>query len=432
MKEKINRIIASPLGVSVGLAALIVGSLWLRPLIFAAVLLNAVAFVRFKDEDAYKILFFVMPFAAIYKYPGIDTSFLTVLELLLVIVVLMRRRRINAHTVIAVLFITGYFALRMGGYYMGIVKLVLGFALVYTFILSCRREQAGGIAEFLTLGMLISSILGYFKETIPTLLEYFGDVNYEFIDGEKTLRFSGLYVDPNYFSVVLIAIMAFLVILKHYRGYSPVKFWLTFASLATLGFLTYSKSFVLMFALVLLFEVLINLRTRKPWLSATVILLIAALAVLFLSGRVAVFERMFTRLGDEDVLTGRDDIWANYLEVIRSSPLNIIFGVGLDAPYVGAKAAHNMYIELVYYSGVLGLMAYMLGWVYLILSDHRGRARVLPFIVPVFVFAMYTFICGFLDHSLPFMVMLSWMAAEAGCREAAGSAERRIPTADED
>ena len=100
------------------------------------------------------------------------------------------------------------------------------------------------------------------------------------------------------------------------------------------------------------------------------------------------------------------------MESILSSFGKTAFGAGLDAGYVGTKSAHNMYIELMHYSGVVGMITYMLGWAYLIFTEHKTRIRVIPAVVPLFVFVMYAFICGFLDHTLPFMIMLSWLSFE--------------------
>ena len=97
--------------------------------------------------------------------------------------------------------------------------------------------------------------VGIFKERIPQLLSYYDDLNYEYIEGEKTLRFSGLFDDPNYFAIALITAMIVMIFLKKYRGYSATKFYVFVAGLAALGFFTYSKSFILMFATVLLLEV---------------------------------------------------------------------------------------------------------------------------------------------------------------------------------
>ena len=67
---------------------------------------------------------------------------------------------------------------------------------------------------FFTFGLLSSSILGFYKETIPELAQYYSDFNY-YSYPEST--FSGLMQDPNYYTIALFVVL-FTSLLLYYNN----------------------------------------------------------------------------------------------------------------------------------------------------------------------------------------------------------------------
>ena len=397
---------------------LIIGGLWVPILMFVAFVVKMIAVTMMKYKQSFYVLLFIMPFGLIYKYPGFTLSFLTVIEILMICVIFFRMKKINATVMLTVVAISLLFALRMNSYYMAIPKLAVSYLIMGMFIATYEKESMHEYADYFVSGIIFSSFLGIFKERIPSLLAYYNDMNYDYVDGKLVLRFSGLFDDPNYFSIALICAMIVLIYLKRYQKYPLVKFYVFFAILTGMGLLTYSKSFILIYAFVLLLEVILNLKGQNKIQSIFEILIIGLMLVIVFLGEIEIVNRIFSRFtSSQGLTTGRDDIWRGYWAVINQSDANKWFGLGLDAPYVGDKAAHSLYVEMIYYSGYIGLAVFMIGWLVLIFNSHKNKIRIGNLILPIIIFIMYAFLSGFLNYAMPFYMIFAWMLADMDLKE---------------
>ena len=396
----------------------IICGLWIPALMLVAFAFHTLTVITLKSEETFYILFFIMPFGLIYKYPGVTLSFLTLIEIVMIFVVMMRHKRINAVLLLLLMVVSLYFFMRMNTYYMAIPKLLVTYLTVTVFIKSYENESIKKYTDFFIWGLILSSIVGVFKESIPSLLSYYSDMNYDYIEGERTLRFSGLFNDPNYYSIALISAMVLLIYLKKYKNYSIGKFYLFFIPLSIMGLLTYSKSFILIYAFVLMLEVILNLKGQHKLQSFCEILLIILLFVIVFSGKIEIVNKIFSRFtSSQGLTTGRSDIWEKYWAVISSKELYKWFGLGLDAPYVAGKAAHNLYLEMIYYSGYIGLVIFLFSWLVIVFSSHRNKIRLSNTVLLIIVFVMYAFLCGFLNYAYPFYMIFCWMIADINCQE---------------
>lgn len=399
------------------LMLMIISGLLFPPLLFVAFALNAALLLTWSTRESFFLLFFIMPFGLIYKYPGVSTSFMTLVELLVIVLAFCRRGKIRGSVLFTLTLICLYFLLRMNTYYMALPKLLSTYLLLEVFIQNHDKEDDARYVNYFIAGIITSSILGMFKENIPQLLAYYDDINYNYIDGVETLRFSGLFDDPNYFSIALLSAMIMLVFLKRYRNYPVGQFYLYFLTLAAMGLLTYSKSFILIFAAVLLLEIVLNLNGRRKWLIVLEILAIIVVTIYVFTGNSELFNMIFSRFDDNQGLTtGRDVIWEKYWTVINSKGSYFWIGLGLDAPYVG-KASHSIYIEMIYYSGVVGLVLFFVGWVVMLFSQHKNRLRIKNLTLLVTVLVMYGFLCGFLNYAMPFYMIFCWMLMDMDFKE---------------
>ena len=396
----------------------IIGGLWIPLLMLVAFAIHTVAVLTLKSKEAFYILFFIMPFGLIYKYPGVTLSFLTLIEIVMIIIIMTRHRRINASALLMLVLVTLYFFVRMNSYYMAIPKLLVTYLTVVVFIKSYEKESITQYTDYFVWGMVLSSIVGIFKEKIPSLLAYYSDMNYDYIQGEKTLRFSGLFNDPNYFSIALISAMVLLIYLKRYKNYSGVKFYLFFLTLSVMGLLTYSKSFILIYAFVLALEVILNLKGQHKLQSLIEIFMIFVLLVIVFSGKIELLNKIFSRFTSyQGLTTGRVEIWEKYWAVVDSKEIYQWLGLGLDAPYIAEKAAHNLYVEMIYYSGYIGLVLFIVSWIAIVFSYHKNKIRLSNTVLLGIVFVMYAFLCGFLNYAYPFYMIFCWMIADINAKE---------------
>lgn len=396
----------------------IICGLWVPALMFVAFIMTVLSVIVFKDEESFYILFFIMPFGLIYKYPGVTLSFLTLIEMVIIFVIMARHKKIKSSLLFLLIGVLLYFIIRMNTYYMAIPKLLVTYLTVTVFIKSYKKESINRYIDFFIWGLILSSIVGIFKENIPQLLSYYSDMNYDYIEGERTLRFSGLFNDPNYFSIALISAMVLLIYAKKYKNYSNGKFYLFFVTLSIMGLLTYSKSFILIYAFVLLLEVILNLKGQHKLQSFFEIFLIILLFIIAFSGEIEIVNKIFSRFtNSQGLTTGRSDIWERYWAVINSKEVYKWFGVGLDAPYVAEKAAHNLYVEMIYYSGYIGLFVFLFSWIFIVFSFHDNKIRFVNILLLVIVFVMYAFLAGFLNYAYPFYMIFAWMIADIDIKE---------------
>ena len=242
--QRINLIILSILYVTIFL-----GIRFFPLLTVAAFVLNCIFFIFLPTELIFCDLFFLLSLASIYKYEPGTVSFFTILELTAIAIILFREKRLDAKfTIILCIFmcyvlivcsINSTFDL------LNFVKQIMNFFILYLFVRTVNKSIFNKVIIFYVFGVIASSIVGLFSKYIPNFYEYIRYVG-AYIDGETYTRFTGLFGDPNYYSVNLILGLAGLILL-YYKKEINIIFWICFICLSLFGFLTYSKSFILMY-----------------------------------------------------------------------------------------------------------------------------------------------------------------------------------------
>ena len=120
------------------------------------------------------------------------------------------------------------------------------------------------------------------------------------------------------------------------------------------GFLTYSKSFLLIFVVLFLLFILDNQKNKF-----NKIIFLIGIALIFLYSTfndiIQVFILRFSNISNlNELTTGRDYLWNSYWNIISQSSLpSILFGHEIIK---GMKAAHNTYIEILFRFGVVGCL----------------------------------------------------------------------------
>ncbi|MBE6985144.1 MAG: hypothetical protein E7434_06000 [Ruminococcaceae bacterium] len=196
--------------------------------------------------------------------------------------------------------------------------------------------------------------------------------------GSTLNRFHGLFEDPNYYMTLIVTGMTLLIKLLDTRQIKLVTFVIAELSLAVFGVLTYSKTFFLaMIALIIIG--IIWLFVRKKYAVAITFTVIIVLAVVVLLITSSVFSVLLFRLSSagnlSDLTTGRSEVFAAYYRVITENAVNTLFGVGMGASNLG-KDPHNLYLEITYYLGVVGLVLIIALFVALTVTLGRKRQSV--------------------------------------------------------
>lgn len=217
-------------------------------------------------------------------------------------------------------------------------------------------RSAARAAQAFCWGLLIASVYAYVFRNTRQLLSIQGEA-VEAVYGSGVYRFKGTLADPNYYMTMLITGVTVLVKLLDCRWIKFPVFVLLGGAFALLGVLTYSKTFFLMLVLVALIYVIWQFYSKRYVYGGVLVgmgLLVGIWALVSDSSPLAVVLARFGSGGINAITTGRTEVYLDYLRESASSLGSLLFGKGLDAEGL-YKAPHNMYIELIYYIGILGL-----------------------------------------------------------------------------
>lgn len=177
--------------------------------------------------------------------------------------------------------------------------------------------------------------------------------------GSNILRFKGLLRDPNYYTTLLIVGLALLLKLRDCKRIGTVPFFAMGFCMAAFGILTYSKTFFLMFLLLGGIYVLWQFWNGKIARGVVMAIVAVVALVLIFTLEDTVFSVVLTRLRSSndlsDLTTSRTDVYLLYLKEITEDLGSFLFGKGLAAQAL-YRDPHNLYLEIIFYTGVLGLV----------------------------------------------------------------------------
>ncbi len=208
---------------------------------------------------------------------------------------------------------------------------------------------------------------------------------------EATARFSGLFQDCNYYCVFLLIAWALLFQLYYIKKLGFLQFGALSVPLILFGILTYSKTFVVVTIIAILFYILLSLKSKRYILAISLTIGIILLFVFLESIDIlSVVVSRFSEAEDINSLTtGRFDSWLNYIHVIFNDLKIFLIGGGFKAPLLEI-GTHNLYIEVWYYIGIIGLIPFFAILIYPILVKRKQfRKDFTAYIVIIVLFILY-------------------------------------------
>ena len=288
-------------------------------------------------------------------------------------------------------------------------------------ILPMQDDRSAELAVKLFLvGLILSSIYALVIRDTWQLRSMIG-VEDEAIYGTGTYRFRGLMRDPNYYMTLLIVGLALLIKLRDCRRIQRLSFLAMGAILIAFGILTYSKTYFLVLVILAVLYILWQFRNGRYLLGVGLILLalIAGNYLLFAeSSPFAVVMARFLSANDlSDFTTGRSDVYVDYLEEILDSFSSFFLGQGLAADSL-YKDPHNIYIEIAYYIGIIGLILYAAFFISMVYTLRKRAAGVqkqnvfAKYIAVVMMLTLYFTLHGMFEvifYAGTFLALLSVM-----------------------
>ncbi len=377
----------------------------IHPIFAVLAFVLCAAYVLFaKPQDVFLFLFFLLPFAYIFKLSAGSSSLFTYLQLVVVARFVLTQRRWNAPFTVAFLLFFGF--LFAGSFFKitVLLKQALMPLLIYFFFLYPPKLKH--VTLHYTAAMTITSIVALFKDLIPNMsmfLKY--DPIYEL--GNDTVRFAGFNTDPNYYSFALILCLVGILVLYTHKEIGGLIAFPVLVVFAYFGAQTASKSFILMLlAVFILFFV--DLLRNKKYKTSLVFLAATALAIVYvLRSDTSVFQNVIDRflLSDGDVTTNRSNIWDRYLAYFGEAPLKLFFGSGIGADYYRGTAAHNTYIDLLYYYGIFGIALFFAVLTVLYRMIPRSKKRISNFLPLLCALVMLFFLSALMYHDFAYTII---------------------------
>ena len=332
----------------------------------------------------------LMPTARLFRTTG-NMNLLVWLCLIAGVWYLVRGKiRINRALVILILLLN-YLPLRMQ---MNINDFVLCFGQIFVLFVLVPKQDADSsersVKAFIASMLLVAGYAMLFRNN-PNMIEIRG---YEetAIWGTSIMRFSCFEADPNYYATLILLGLALLCKLKESGRIRSIWFWTSGAALCIVGALTYSKSFLLVLVLLGGIYIIWQMWSRKiikgmAWAAFGTIV---GMYLLFAeSSPFAVIMMRLTSSSDlAELTTGRTELFAQYWNVISENVGTLLFGKGLQADILQDKGVHNLYLEIVYYTGLIGLILIMGFYISMVQSIERQN----PTLKKQNVFSKYTVI----------------------------------------
>ena len=367
-------------------------------------------------KSAYYLLFFLLPFANIFKYSTSSSSMFTYLELILALEVIINIKKIPQKTFATMICL--------------IMIQILGCKMEVTVFLkqACILPLICGVMMFdldtvkvvkhFSFGLFFSSLCATFSDFIPGLDMYLKEIKV-FEISLDALRFTGLYSDPNFYSSAIILASAGLITLMYQKAIK--KTWIIMVLLLLeYGIQTVSKSFFLMLIVIAVIITAICLKSRKYKMVFTLFGLTAVLVILIMTNVVNIFDNVISRIVLGDFTTGRDNIWMMYIEEILKNPVKIPFGYGIGEPLLFGKAAHNSYIDLIFYYGVVGSFLWF-GFIKSVLPKNKIKLLSIES-VPFLSFLIMSFFLSYIVmFDLPFLIIYILLLAKSGQKKEIGA-----------
>lgn len=383
-----------------------IASLFIGVFVYPCFAIYVAAVLILDNSRMFRFLLFTFSFAVAFKVSGESMSFFTLVELVALMKLVLVKRKFQIPFLASILLLTAEMLIS-SWICIDVIKILLELFLFYFFAVDYNCEDAHKYSSYFIAGLIVSSAVGAFKERIPRLLQMYDDLNYEWINGEYTIRFSGIFNDPNYFAIpVTLCAVVLLSVLMCGSSTGKGRWLLVFGVISMLGFATISKSFFLVYFAIVLLYAFFAKSEKKP---LKLIAVIAVLLVLLAFNPFGLLDGILARFESTDLTTGRTRIWGYYIAAIEESWKTLLLGYGANAPYV-RRAAHNMYIETVYYLGLIGMILFFAVLLIIVRTNAcRFKRNILNYLGFGTMAAQFFMLCGLKAYELPFYLMVAYM-----------------------
>lgn len=389
----------------------ICAGLWIHKyFMIVAAVFTVVTALFGKTEYCFYQLLFTLPFSMIYKLSPSSTSLFTYAMLAVGVVFVFRQRSFERDFIVLLAVTAIYLIIGTNGNYTTTVKLILGLCLFYIFAKKTLSTDFKNHIMAFALGMFGSSCIGLLKGNWQRLDMFYSDMDSVYLNGSQVFRFTGLYLDPNYYSVSAVFAITLCIMLFISRSGNRIMLGAVIGALTVFGFISYSKMFLVTISILVLILVISGLKSLKQ--ALTVILSAPTIGLIVYKWMLNnnYITIMTDRFSGDDISTGRFGIWQAYTGYITNSITTFLFGDGLGAGYLSVGGPHNTYIEAIYLIGLFGTALFLITAFNVFkcrkLDIKRG---ILNYTLPLLFLFMIASLGCFTINDLMFYFILLWV-----------------------
>lgn len=232
---------------------------------------------------------------------------------------------------------------------------ILMMALFFVVFIYFKEVKVKSIAKYYIYGLCAVIMVGFIFTLIPQL-----ESKVWYIRESK--RFLALCANPNQLQVMCaigISVVITLFFNKNLKIYESISLLLIFI---VAGFFTLSKSFIVCILINVLIAFILLLKKyqkQRKIICVVSIICVFAFVGLFYNKISAIFQRFTAGFDDslvDAIFTGRFSIWQQYLSAWAHNVGTIFFGCGVTAGEIVSLGTHNVYINLLYRFGIIGIV----------------------------------------------------------------------------
>lgn len=373
--------------------------------------INILSIFFLNTTELYCEMFFLFPYTMIYKYSAGSTSLFTYLTLIFMLFFLFKNRfRINKNFLRYFVFLAVYLIIGMGNNYTDFIKLLSMAVIASCFTSLIDRKNFSNIVLYVCLGTITSGLIGLRKASWPALASFFSNLKTEYINGVETYRFTGLYMDPNYFSILVIICLVSLLTFAFKKEIKSGLAVVLAIALVYFGCLTYSRLFYLALMIAIVFVLVLRMKSTGKIIGSIALLSIALIVGLYFANKAGIISNILYRFSATDITNNRTNIWGQYIDYFNSSVKTLFLGDGIGASYYNGVGPHNTYIEMVYFLGIIGSLIYV-GMYWCILKTGRciEKRKFVNYSLLFILMIMSATLGMLFSNDFGFLMMLVWL-----------------------
>ena len=330
-------------------------------LLFAPFLIQLYRILRYGEHVFMVDWAILVNFATIFRLPiGGAVGILVIIAAIWFLLHKQRYRLTCALMILPILVI--YLFFRASGKMEDYLFISSTLIVSYLLINQCTTQDSVRVAKGFVFGILLASIYGFIFRGSAAITYYIAEDSTAIYGVEDALRFRAIFGDSNYYSCYLILGIILAIELYILRQSNLIQTMVVLVLLSGFGVATYSRTFFLMLAVLLVYSIYLLFKNGKKAVACCLTAVITIIVGMVGAGKISAFDvvlaRFFSADGLSGMTSGRSGLLTHYGTYILENTPVLIFGKGLNADLLGKIGTHNLYIEILYFIGSVGGLLY--------------------------------------------------------------------------